>query len=126
MADPGTERAAAVKAGITRHILDYGATLTYKRGGSSTTIRCRYTTMGNALRFQWFTSAEVTGWPLPALVVQVAGDFLPFTSQPAAADIVVIPAAYLGAASQDFDVKKFYKNRIDGVVTATYLLLADT
>jgi hypothetical protein len=95
----------------------YGATLTYKRGAATTTVRAKARTMTNAELYQWFTTVESSAWAKPAYVVVIAGDFLPFGSAPAAGDTVTINGTI-------YIVRKFDKSRLGAITLRTILYCA--
>jgi hypothetical protein len=95
--------------------------ITYKRGASSTTIAARVGLLGNGQKYEWFTVAETSGWDAPAYTLYVSGDFMPFSGEPAVADYVLL-SNYAGSSVQ-YDVKRWDKQRVGGLVIKTLLFV---
>jgi hypothetical protein len=98
-----------------------GQSLTYKRGASTATINARVGLLGNGQKYEWFTVAETGGWDAPAYTLYVAGDFMPFSSEPTTSDSVLLNN-YAGTGVQ-YDVKRWDKQRIGGIVIKTLLFV---
>jgi len=118
-------RVASILQNVATKIIGLdGQSLTYKRGVSAVTITARIGILGAGQKYSWFTSAESAAWTVsaPAFVVQVAGDFQPFSSEPAVGDFVLL-TNYSGSGIQ-YDVKRWDKQRIAGVVIRTLLFVS--
>lgn len=69
---------------LAQNIVRYRQTITYKRGVSTLPTSAHVYAMPSSTRFAYFLQTETSGWGLPAQVVVVAGDFLPWNTAPVA------------------------------------------
>ena len=98
-----------------------GGSYTYKRAASSMAVTGRVGILSNAQKFQWFTATETSTWDAPAYAMVVAGDFQPFGSEPTTGDSILL--TNFSGTNVPYDVMRWDKQRIGGIVVKTTLFL---
>jgi hypothetical protein len=117
--DPLRVRAESMRERLGAELAALGTEVSYSAGSLTVDVPARVTVLQGGVRFARFRDDEMTVWALPAFVITVAGDFLPFGAEPAAGDAVSLPGEPSG-----FTVRRVEKVRLAGIVIRTLLYAA--